>query len=169
MTERSREILGRDDFQRGVDRRGQRQEALGNRPTGSGKLMLCQKCGQREATVYVTTIIGDKMQKEDLCATCFEVAKKPEAEVAVRVEHERCDFCGDMAEFDFEDPIAISVYLHHTKNMCYKCLQEYSRFVSVGIERIPTQNPESEQLKAFQQLYQDANAYMEKWVSLGPH
>jgi hypothetical protein len=32
--------------------------------------MLCHKCHQREATVHLTFISGEKMQKKDLCEVC---------------------------------------------------------------------------------------------------
>jgi protein arginine kinase activator len=32
--------------------------------------MLCSICREREATVHLTQITGDKMQKADLCEEC---------------------------------------------------------------------------------------------------
>jgi uncharacterized repeat protein (TIGR04138 family) len=32
--------------------------------------MLCQECNERQATVHLTQIMGDKMTKRDLCEVC---------------------------------------------------------------------------------------------------
>lgn len=32
--------------------------------------MLCQKCNERQATVHLTQIVGDKMTRRDLCEVC---------------------------------------------------------------------------------------------------
>ena len=32
--------------------------------------MLCDKCHQREATVHLTFMFGDKMLKKDFCEVC---------------------------------------------------------------------------------------------------
>ncbi len=34
--------------------------------------MLCRLCHRREATVHLTQITGDKMQKMDLCESCAQ-------------------------------------------------------------------------------------------------
>ena len=33
-------------------------------------MMLCQQCHEREATVHLTQIVGDKMTRRDLCEVC---------------------------------------------------------------------------------------------------
>ena len=33
-------------------------------------MMLCNECNEREATVHLTQIMGDKMTKRDLCEAC---------------------------------------------------------------------------------------------------
>lgn len=35
-------------------------------------LMICEKCKKNEATVFLTHIVGGKMQKVDLCPKCAE-------------------------------------------------------------------------------------------------
>ena len=32
--------------------------------------MLCQQCHEREATIHLTQIVGDKMTRRDLCEVC---------------------------------------------------------------------------------------------------
>ena len=32
--------------------------------------MLCEKCGQREATVHITEIVDGRMTKRELCDVC---------------------------------------------------------------------------------------------------
>jgi len=32
--------------------------------------MICQSCGQREATVLVQTVVANQLKKTALCATC---------------------------------------------------------------------------------------------------
>lgn len=33
-------------------------------------MMLCNLCNEREATIHITQIVGDKMTKRDLCEVC---------------------------------------------------------------------------------------------------
>lgn len=35
--------------------------------------MLCQKCHERDATVHLTQVVGDRMTKRDLCEVCGKV------------------------------------------------------------------------------------------------
>jgi uncharacterized repeat protein (TIGR04138 family) len=45
-------------------------------------MMLCDRCGQKEATVFLTQIVDQQMKRASLCETCGEqfaiAAKKPE-------------------------------------------------------------------------------------------
>ncbi len=35
--------------------------------------MLCQRCGEREAEIFQTQRVGDKLYDRDLCAVCAKV------------------------------------------------------------------------------------------------
>jgi uncharacterized repeat protein (TIGR04138 family) len=45
-------------------------------------IMLCNQCNEREATIHITHIVGDKMTKRDLCEVCgkelTDIAKRGE-------------------------------------------------------------------------------------------
>src|SRR5215831_103578 len=32
--------------------------------------MICQECNERQATIHLTYVMGDKMMKRDLCEVC---------------------------------------------------------------------------------------------------
>ena len=34
--------------------------------------MMCDECGQNQATVHIATIIGGKKKDENLCAQCWQ-------------------------------------------------------------------------------------------------
>ncbi len=54
--------------------------------------MLCRICKKKDATVHVTQIVGDKMQKQDLCADCAKqtgVLDKPGIELTALLEQLR--------------------------------------------------------------------------------
>ena len=73
--------------------------------------MVCQSCGQREATVLVQTVVHNHVKKTALCATCA-AELRPESELdalmealaglsaRARAQHGRCQACRtSFAEF----------------------------------------------------------------------
>jgi hypothetical protein len=56
--------------------------------------MRCESCHQREATCHVTCIIGDVMQKRDLCPECFEASSPDASRLASAQREARCEYCG---------------------------------------------------------------------------
>ena len=66
--------------------------------------MVCQSCGQREATVLVQTIVANQVKKAALCASCAaEMRPAEELDVLMealaglsaraRAQHGRCPGC----------------------------------------------------------------------------
>ena len=51
--------------------------------------MLCDNCRQREATVHLTFMVGEKMRKKDLCVVCAPTGQRDA----------RCEYCGAPAGY----------------------------------------------------------------------
>jgi len=79
--------------------------------------MLCDKCHQREAKVHLTFMLGEKMEKQDLCVVC-----------APTDEHrdDRCEFCGAPAVVGWESSILSADGTKHVEShfVCEQCQKE---------------------------------------------
>jgi hypothetical protein len=54
-------------------RRRERVRYIGGVIQSQGKPMLCQRCGEREAEIFQTQRVGDKLYDRDLCSVCAKV------------------------------------------------------------------------------------------------
>jgi len=88
--------------------------------------MLCESCHQREATCHVTAILGDVIQKRDLCPECFE-ASSPDARGFASAQRDaRCEYCGGQLCAGGTDFLAMVTGVQKLKFMCMPCSVEHN-------------------------------------------
>jgi protein-arginine kinase activator protein McsA len=125
--------------------------------------MLCDSCYQRPATCHVTSIVGDAMQKRDLCEECFE-AMSPGMGPALSPKP-KCQYCGGERFCVGTDVLAIMLGTRETKALCIACNAEYHRFTQRALVSLPDGLSQERQLAEIRKLREEADAHMEQWVS----
>jgi protein-arginine kinase activator protein McsA len=125
--------------------------------------MLCESCHQREATCHVTSILGDLMQKRDLCQECFEVLTPGAGTLAAAAS--RCEYCGGQAFSEGTDVLALLTGVEQTKFMCMPCNGEFQRYTLQDLAGLPEGLSHQKQLSALRSLRDRRDAHMRQWVS----
>ena len=125
--------------------------------------MLCESCHQREATCHVTSILGDLMQKRDLCQECFETLS-PGAETLAAAAS-RCEYCGGQAFSEGTDVLALLTGVEQTRFMCMPCNAEFQRYTLEDLAGLPEGLSHQKQLSALRSLRHRRDAHMRQWVS----
>lgn len=99
--------------------------------------MLCQKCGQQEATTYVKTIVNGQLSEHALCSSCagsygtflpsFDVSSFFKGFFSQPVPHEdKCPFCGSQ----------FSEIAESGKIGCSQCYSHFYEKLLPSIQRI---------------------------------
>jgi uncharacterized repeat protein (TIGR04138 family) len=111
--------------------------------------MLCERCKEREATVFMTTIICGEMSKTILCQQCFET-EHPEAALQAQVQIEAgCRFCGRQCG----------------STICQRCSDEFVRILKSKGFSSHTSDLTQEQLADKMRIMQEVEAHMKEWVA----
>ncbi len=105
--------------------------------------MICDKCHQREATVRLTFMFGEKLQKKDLCTVCAptEELMKQAGEGSFESTRElKCDYCGAPAVCAWGTSMMSSA--DGTKSeeshcWCERCQDDLKEFKSRPENRLP--------------------------------
>ncbi len=125
--------------------------------------MLCQSCQKREATCHVTSILGDLIQKRDLCPECFE-AISPGAGTWAPADSP-CQYCGGQAFSGGTDLLALLTGIEQVRLMCVPCNAEFQRYTLRELAALPEGLSHQEQLSALRSLRDKRDAHMRQWVS----
>lgn len=125
--------------------------------------MLCESCHQREATCHLTSILGDLMQKRDLCQECFE-ALSPDAGTLAAADS-RCEYCEGQAFSGGTDILALLTGIQQMRFMCMPCSAEVQRYMLQELAALPEGLSYKEQLSALRSLRDRADAHIRQWVS----
>jgi uncharacterized repeat protein (TIGR04138 family) len=119
--------------------------------------MLCERCKQRQATVFMTAIIGGEMSKTNLCQECFEsehpdAAAQADAQLEAQLES-GCRYCGRQCR----------------ATLCRRCAVEYQRIMKLKgfftLDRDITEETMARRLR----IMQEVEAHMKKWVAEREH
>lgn len=99
--------------------------------------MLCAKCQKNEATVHVTTVVGDEQETVDFCRDCAPASFALDAEKAQAnarsIMGKHCDFCG--AAYSYSRQVLAG---YGEKHFCCECDTE---LMSIAIELIEAERP----------------------------
>ncbi len=125
--------------------------------------MLCESCHQREATCHITSIVGDLMQKRDLCQECY-AAVSPGAGTSAAAAS-RCEYCGGQAFCEGTDMLAFLTGDDQTRSMCMRCNTEFQRYTLQELAALPEGLSHEDQLSALRSLRDRRDAHMRQRVS----
>jgi hypothetical protein len=132
--------------------------------------MLCEQCHRREATVHLTQVVCDvveKVQKSNLCVECFGSANPNLIPVQslTAAPQDNCQYCRDRPCFGSPDFLALTTGVRKTKYMCLWCSLEYHRYVQGEMGRMSPNLSQQEQLTALGSLSIETDKHMNEWVS----
>jgi len=106
--------------------------------------MLCDRCQERNATVFLTRIVSGQMEKGQWCEACYAAIDPAHADAMAK----GCRFCGG--------PLLCSLPFPSSDFVCARCKEEAYRFADVLIS--VDQKPTTELLAALDE-------HMKKWLS----
>ncbi len=89
------------------------------------RLMLCERCYQQEATVHLTHIVCDVVEKSNLCAECFNASKPTEAPNLTEASQGVCRCCGAEPCAGGTDFLALTTGVRKMIFMCIWCSLEH--------------------------------------------
>lgn len=95
--------------------------------------MLCAKCHKTEATVHLTTIVGEeKVERIDLCPQCAPAVTgygdlNPEKLKALSPVGKKCEFCAKEAVSGQMEQKGGAIY------WCFDCGAEFGRIVTESV------------------------------------
>ncbi len=127
--------------------------------------MLCEKCHQREVTVFLTeceetTPANCSTQSSALCAECSGFPRLPESLI-----EKGCHYCGGPFFSMAVNLLEPSEDLASHWVLCYQCARENFRFMQQFetdlLQLLATPNPEAQIL----QRWRKHDQHMRDWVS----
>lgn len=87
--------------------------------------MICQSCGEKEATIHFTKIEGGEMEEKHLCEDCA----KDEEEIGLGVQFSLNDLFGGLLGFNIEGE---STKTSKPDRVCDRCGVSYKRILGTG-------------------------------------
>jgi protein-arginine kinase activator protein McsA len=91
--------------------------------------MLCDKCQEREATIFTTCVIsGSPIEKINLCAECFANSEQTLADEIAAAFQGGCCYCGDKPQCGIPD-----LDSQKMRMACNRCSDEYYSFLRLKI------------------------------------
>src|SRR5438034_622836 len=114
--------------------------------------MLCESCHQREATCHVTAILGDVIQKRDLCPECFEASSPNATGFASAQRDARCEYCGGQPCAGGTDFLAMVTGVQKLKFICMPCSVERNRYIQEALQQDALGLSQHEQLALLRKL-----------------
>ena len=127
--------------------------------------MQCESCHQREATCHLTIILGDAMQKRDLCEECFEASSHSAKQFTEEAREARCEYCGEQPCATGIDILALGTGIQEMKSMCMSCSAEYLSNIQKELDHLPAELSQEEQMEQIRELSKRLDAYMRHWAS----
>ncbi len=127
--------------------------------------MLCESCHQREATCHVTCIIGDVMQKRDLCPECFGASSPDARQFASDQRDARCEYCGGQPCAGGTDFLALVTGVQKLKFMCMPCTMEHNQYLQEHLRQDASGLSQQDQLAMLRKLNEEAHQHMKQWIS----
>lgn len=137
------------------------------------KVMLCERCHEREATVHLTSVMGDEVTKTDFCEECFRSVGSHEANEAFSVFHYGCFYCGGQVVAGTAPPPGAGNE-QQTIGLCRPCWDEMHAYILRTVPDLGGKKPTPEliaekltpeQLAEALNLQAKVHEHMRKWVS----
>lgn len=134
---------------------------------------LCEKCQERDATVYTTTIIHGVMTTGSLCTECSEAAPAAHdryvagllRDLAAEAKTRSCKYCNSQPCVPTMDLLASFSGEQHHIFLCVPCSKEFARFFQQEFPVTMQITSPQERLAAWRTLHERADEHMKRWVS----
>jgi hypothetical protein len=91
--------------------------------------MICEICGQREATVHEMHIAGDVQKSRNMCEHCFQATAPAQAGDLAAAHRAGCRYCGGESYAGGGSLPSGPAGAHRISFMCQSCTGEYYRFL----------------------------------------
>lgn len=135
--------------------------------------MLCEKCQEREATVYTTTIIHGVMTTGSLCTECSEASPAVHdryvagllRDLAAEAKTRICKYCNGQPCVPTMDLLAGLSGEQRHNFLCMPCAKELARWLRQEFPGTMQITSPQERLAAWQTLDERADGHMKRWVS----
>lgn len=132
------------------------------------RLMLCQQCYQREATVHLTQMMCDVVEKAEiinLCVDCFKASHPTEAPNLTEASQSVCRYCGGASYGGGTDFLALATGVRKMIFMCIPCSLEHARYIRLELQGMSPNLSQEEELTALGALSIETDKHMMQWVS----
>jgi protein-arginine kinase activator protein McsA len=130
--------------------------------------MLCDKCHEREAAVFLTSVADGVSKKSNLCVECGNaLGFSSESDNAEGIQLGNCQYCGKTGA-DRTYPLSMMFGKIPAIFLCPPCMMQYLRFTK---QETPQKlNPaevlsQEEWLAVRQTVRNNVDAHMKQWVS----
>ncbi len=127
---------------------------------------LCDNCRSMEATHHELIIEHGVELPRHLCDRCFRrSAQAVEKEIVASLKAEQCEYCAARATTGGIDSIRAALGIPSRKYMCSSCSQEYCRFTTTILQRLPASFSREEELAAISKLSDETDWHMRQWLA----
>jgi hypothetical protein len=123
--------------------------------------MLCERCQQREATVFSTHIIFGETTTNNLCEQCFAASPiEPLPGLPFpSLDGASCFYCGAPADgASLNDAYAFASRQQRFHFTCHRCGQISNSFLLEALSTFPKGLPPERERLCFEQLFREADA-----------
>jgi protein-arginine kinase activator protein McsA len=129
--------------------------------------MLCEKCQEKEATVFnthCTNVVGEVPKTSNLCSECWE-ASSPTAREIAAAWRAGCIYCGGEPFASAPDLSAGVSGTPKTCVLCRPCNQEFYEFINLKLPGLATGSFTPEQTANIHSIFAEVHEHMKKWAS----
>ena len=113
--------------------------------------MLCDRCNERDARVFMTTVLDGISTQRKLCEECSEVENPGWAAAAATRSKAGCLYCGAKAE----------------GSVCPECRKKLQWFMKLEEFTFPHEAPTPELAKKLAADWHEVMVHMRAWVAKG--
>ena len=125
----------------------------------------CDACHERPATVFTTSIVDGNTKSAQLCDECCkEFGPANSWDSVSELREATCCFCGASASVGGTDAYAVIFGGEpRFRYKCFRCSQEFHRYLSTALAVVPAHATQEEQLEAIRKIYHDGEQHMQRW------
>jgi len=127
--------------------------------------MLCDKCHEREANIFLTRITNGVMERTNFCPACGEASGFLAGSGAEPwVADGKCHYCGADHAADIFGHIA-RMLGEPKSSLCDACGKEFLRFLFQEMQPALKPPTKKEELAALRAAYSKADGHMKQWAA----
>ncbi|MEK7948959.1 hypothetical protein [Luteolibacter soli] len=126
----------------------------------------CSNCGEDGAAFFLVTIVMGEKKSQRLCKKCYEQFQAG-SPIHQALRQAKCRFCGGQAVATSMFPAGGTGALPHFDFVCRSCLEESQRLFLAKLDEWGMTLdgfPDPGEANQIQQLIEDIDAQMRRWV-----